>query len=744
MAPAGIPAAQASPPPSSKDQTVVKAVVATAVSTLVIAGLLFFLFYKLAMARKRRWGDKFESSFRLDQTVSTHQEFRQQGGTLKGIIVDEDGLDVLYVRKLEAGQLMNCFSKVWINPMEEEEKRMDARGDKPENSETIPEIPLVQERCYTADLAEVTKPATLTPSAMISQTETRWPPPPQPPHPPPSPPPLGPNKQTPPPLPPPPPPPLPIKKIPPPPPPPPISAKRNPGPPPPPPGRGSLTSSLRPPPAPRVKTRSNSREEAPSGANAKRTEDVRIKLKPLHWDKVIANADHSMVWNEINDGSFRFDDDLMEALFGYTATNNKSTDRHKISSSTSSNSGPPAQIFILDPRKSQNTAIVLRSLSVSRKEVVDALLEGRGLSAETLERLTKISPTQEEASKILQFNGNPTKLADAESFLYYVLKAVPSAFIRFNAMLFRSNYDSEILHLKESLETLELGCKELRTRGIFFRLLEAILKAGNRMNAGTARGNAQGFNLSSLRKLSFVKSTDGKTTLLHFVVEQVVRSEGQRRVINQVRDLDERYNQSTNDRYPDSDSLRTKEEERDKEYFMSGLPVLGRLNVEFSNLKKAAAIDYDSFMNMYSNLTARVAEIRQLVMNCGNGERGDFVREMKGFLEECEEELKVVREEQIRVLELVKRTTAYYQAGAAKDIGAHPLQLFAIVKDFLEMVDQVCIDITRKLQKKNFTSAGSPPTSPATTTPARFQNFQSYFMSDKHGTASSSESDDDF
>ncbi|RVW71664.1 Formin-like protein 4 [Vitis vinifera] len=77
-------------------------------------------------------------------------------------------------------------------------------------------------------------------------------------------------------------------------------------------------------------------------------------------------------------------------------------------------------------------------------------------------------------------------------------------------MFFRSNYDSEILHLRECLQTLELGCKELRTRGLFLKLLEAILEAGNRMNAGTSRGNAQAFNLAALQKLSDVKSTDGK------------------------------------------------------------------------------------------------------------------------------------------------------------------------------------------------------------------------------------------
>ena len=46
------------------------------------------------------------------------------------------------------------------------------------------------------------------------------------------------------------------------------------------------------------------------------------------------------------------------------------------------------------------------------------------------------------------------------------------------------------------------------------------------MNVGTFRGGAQAFKLDTLLKLSDVKGTDGKTTLLHFVVQEIIRSEG--------------------------------------------------------------------------------------------------------------------------------------------------------------------------------------------------------------------------
>ncbi|KAJ6321334.1 hypothetical protein OIU77_011429 [Salix suchowensis] len=80
-----------------------------------------------------------------------------------------------------------------------------------------------------------------------------------------------------------------------------------------------------------------------------------------------------------------------------------------------------------------NMAIVLKSLSISRNELLDALTNGHGLNVDTLEKLMRIAPTKEESqptkeeeSQILKSSGNPTRLADTESFLFYLLKVVPS------------------------------------------------------------------------------------------------------------------------------------------------------------------------------------------------------------------------------------------------------------------------------------------------------------------------------
>jgi hypothetical protein len=41
------------------------------------------------------------------------------------------------------------------------------------------------------------------------------------------------------------------------------------------------------------------------GESSSGAENGQVKMKPLHWDKVNTNADHSMVWDKIDGGSFR-------------------------------------------------------------------------------------------------------------------------------------------------------------------------------------------------------------------------------------------------------------------------------------------------------------------------------------------------------------------------------------------------------------------------------------------------------
>ncbi|THU70240.1 hypothetical protein C4D60_Mb08t22940 [Musa balbisiana] len=784
--PAAPPSLPPAPPPTvlkTSNSNVKKAVAITAASSFGLCGLLFVTFLFLSV-RKR----KVEAGNGGNSTLNERLQSKPKLQPARSLIVDENGLDAIYWREFNQKRCQHCHHVLDPSGLIEEKEGGVADHSSPRNDRKIQEKPLLpagsirsssqsfaSQQSSASPFSAAAAPMRRSSKHVAASEQQSLPPPPgrltsssSPPHPPPPPshsPPQDSNSAPPAPPPPPPPPPPAMKSSaaprPPPPPLPPVRksnavppqgtksntlAPQSAPPPPPPPGgsRPSSGPSSRPPPVPGQSSAAIGGEGGPK------------KLKPLHWDKMNPiNPQHSMVWDKITDGSFKFDEDIMEALFGTMATNKKSSNAAKDQgkgTASSTNGGPvtPTQISLLDSRKSQNIAIVLRSLALSRQDILDALVEGRGLPADVLERLTKIAPTKDEEALIRDYTGNPAKLADAESFLFHILRAVSSPFLRLEAMLFRTNYEHEVAHLKQSLQTLELACKELKSRGLFLKLLEAVLKAGNLMNAGTARGNAQAFNLSALCKLSDVKSTDGSTTLLHFVVEEVIRSEGKRLVVNRNHSLRQ---SGISGPTLDRTTSRAAREEREKEYIKLGLPIVGGISDEFANAKKAAGIDYDVLAGTCASLGARLAEIRRFVDTCsGDG----FVIEMRAFMGGAEEELKAVRVEQARILELVKSTTEYYQPGASKDKGSHPLQLFVIVRDFLNMVDKACVDIARNLQRRRPADAGSASKAGSKAVSAaadqgsesgrkpmaRFPYLPPNFMSENSKSDSSSDDDD--
>lgn len=78
------------------------------------------------------------------------------------------------------------------------------------------------------------------------------------------------------------------------------------------------------------------------------------------------------------------------------------------------------------------------------------------LGTELLESLLKMAPTKEEERKLKEYkDDSPFRLGPAEKFLKAVLD-IPFAFKRVEAMLYISNFDSEVEYLKKSFETLEV------------------------------------------------------------------------------------------------------------------------------------------------------------------------------------------------------------------------------------------------------------------------------------------------
>ncbi|KVH94165.1 Actin-binding FH2 [Cynara cardunculus var. scolymus] len=343
------------------------------------------------------------------------------------------------------------------------------------------------------------------------------------------------------------------------------------------------------------------------------------KLKPLHWDKVRASSDREMVWDHLKSSSFKLNEEMIETL------------------------------FVVKPPNASNS---MENLTFKRNAAT--------LGTEVLESLLKMAPTKEEERKLNDHKDtSPVKLGPAEKFLKALLD-VPFAFKRVGAMLYVSNFDSEVEYLKQSFHTLEAACEELRNNRMFLKLLEAVLKTGNRMNVGTNRGDAQAFKLDTLLKLIDIKGADGKTTLLHFVVHEIIRTEGARLTTNQTA--------------------------------KPGLQVISSLSSDLSNVKKAAAMDSEVLNGDVRRLSNGITNIAEGVRLIDGTKSTKFSDSMDEFLNMAKTEVIRLQEQERVSVSLVKEITEYFHGNSAKE-EAHPLRIFMVVRDFLTVLDRVCKEV---------------------------------------------------
>lgn len=285
-----------SPPKSSSSSSnskIAKAVAATAASTLVISGLIFFLIKKGIFDRHRRdqEGGGRSSLRGGGSIVVPHNESIRYDANLKGFIVDENGLDVLYWRNLDGKNSINGSYKESL----QKNIRIEEKGlghDEVKKQEPTQEIPLLLGNSSTSHIPEVNDLNRIRSSKTdgialktIQKPEpnksNQSPTPPQPPSPPPVCEVANKNNHAPPPH---------------------AAVKKSPTPPPPPPpNTASLNSIPKPPQRPGTKPG----KDSSSGEGSTEKGNNQVKLKPLHWDKLNKNGNHSMVWDKIDGGSFR-------------------------------------------------------------------------------------------------------------------------------------------------------------------------------------------------------------------------------------------------------------------------------------------------------------------------------------------------------------------------------------------------------------------------------------------------------
>ncbi|XP_013925325.1 PREDICTED: FH1/FH2 domain-containing protein 1 [Thamnophis sirtalis] len=177
-------------------------------------------------------------------------------------------------------------------------------------------------------------------------------------------------------------------------------------------------------------------------------------------------------------------------------------------------------IVILDPKRSNAINIgltVLPPIHVIKTAILN--FDEFAINKEGIEKILTMVPTEEEKQKIQEAQlANPNlPLGSAEQFLL-TLSSITELPARLQLWAFKLDYEALEKEIVEPLFDLKLGMEQLAKNQTFRCILATLLAMGNLLNGSQSRG----FELSYLAKVSEVKDTVHRQSLLHHLCQFVV------------------------------------------------------------------------------------------------------------------------------------------------------------------------------------------------------------------------------
>ncbi|KAG8318057.1 FH2 domain-containing protein 1, variant 2 [Homalodisca vitripennis] len=282
-------------------------------------------------------------------------------------------------------------------------------------------------------------------------------------------------------------------------------------------------------------------ESVDSGQNVvlpqQETPTPRAKMKTINWNKIPNNkvvGKHN-IWSLVarshqHSPMADLDWDEMEGLFCQQAPPPPSTSTSAQSSPHLSNRDSvdgdrkrkePSEIALLDGKRSLNVNIFLKQFRSTNENIIQVIRDGEHdeIGAEKLRGLLKILPELDELEMLRNFDGDKTKLGNAEKFLLQLI-AVPNYKLRIESMLLKEEFAANMSYLEPSINAMIVAGEDLMTNKPLQEVLYMVLVAGNFLNAGGYAGNAAGVKLSSLQKVTDIRANKPGMNLIHYVALQ--------------------------------------------------------------------------------------------------------------------------------------------------------------------------------------------------------------------------------
>ncbi|XP_039307446.1 protein diaphanous isoform X3 [Solenopsis invicta] len=282
---------------------------------------------------------------------------------------------------------------------------------------------------------------------------------------------------------------------------------------PPPPPMGALSP---PPPAMQV---------LPHGLKPKKKWEVDGPLKRANWKAILPHKlTEKSFWTKVQEDKLA-SPEILDGL----AQKFASKPSGKRMDDVVDKSAPTKKVKdlkVLDGKAAQNISILLGGTlkHMPYVEVKRCLFrcEGPVISDNILQGLIQYLPPPDQLSKLQMYKDRYDDLTEAEQFCV-TISTIKRLLPRLRSLSFMLRYEELVQDIKPDIVAARAACEEVKKSKKFARILELILLLGNYMNSGSKNGQAFGFEISFLTKLTSTKDIDNKQTLMHYLVDTIER-----------------------------------------------------------------------------------------------------------------------------------------------------------------------------------------------------------------------------
>ncbi|CAH2036171.1 unnamed protein product [Thlaspi arvense] len=175
-------------------------------------------------------------------------------------------------------------------------------------------------------------------------------------------------------------------------------------------------------------------------------------------------------------------------------------------------------VYQIDLRRANNMEILLTKVKIPLPDMMAAILamDESVLDIDQVENLIKFCPTKKEIEMLKNYSGDKAALGKCEQFFLELMK-VPRVESKLRVFFFKIQFSTQITEFEKSLNVVNSACEEVRSSRKLKEIMKHILHLGNALNQGTAKGDAVGYKLESLLKLSDTCVPNSKMTLMHYL-----------------------------------------------------------------------------------------------------------------------------------------------------------------------------------------------------------------------------------